>query len=497
MTGAVTALAAVAAAVGGLRWLRVAQREHYLKGSVVRFAIRWWLSTSWNRIMLATVSIGAVLVWWWAPAGWTALALVAGPLGLSIRGTSSPLQWTARIRRLAALAGGLASGGILASVTTGRPGWGLATALLIPLLVELSLAALAPVERRLGAGWVERAARKLSTAGARVVAITGSYGKTTTKGYVHHLLSGHLSTVSTPGSFNNRMGLARSINEHLLPGAEVFIAEMGTYSKGEIAELCEFVKPDVAAITSIGPVHLERFGTEEAIVEAKAEILADARVAVLNVDHPLLASLADREEGRLKVIRVSGSDIEADVAVVDGELTLAGRPVGTVGREVFGPNLAIAAAVAAEYGVSPEEIARRLVDLPAAPHRREQLTSERGFLIIDDTYNSNPAGAAAALELLWSLPGDGRRVVVTPGMVELGPRQFDANVAFAREAAARASNLLVVGLTNRHALLSGSEGSKAAVTVLRSREEAVIWVRSHLGTGDAVLYENDLPDHYP
>ena len=459
--------------------------------------IRWWLATGLNAILLAAASIGALAAWWWPQAGWAALALVGGPIGLSIRGTSSPLRWTPRLGRLAALVGVMASGGLLGAAITGQPGWSLMTALLIPLLVDLSLGALAPVERRLGERWVERAAGKLSAAGARVVAITGSYGKTTTKGYVHHLLSGHLSTVSTPGSFNNRMGLARSINEHLIPGAEVFVAEMGTYAKGEIAELCAFVRPDVAAITSIGPVHLERFGTEEAIAEAKAEILSNARVAVLNVDHPLLADLADREENRLKVIRVSGSDAGADVAVVGGELSFAGRPVASVGPEVFGSNLAIAAAVAAEYGVSFEEISRRLSDLPTASHRREQTSSQGGFLIIDDTYNANPAGAAAALELLCSLPGGGRRVVVTPGMVELGGRQFEANVAFAREAAVRASDLVVVGLTNRRALLSGSEGGTAAVTVRRSRQEAVLWVRSHLQTGDAVLYENDLPDHYP
>ena len=125
------------------------------------------------------------------------------------------------------------------------------------------------------------------------------------------------------------------------------------------------------------------------------------------------------------------------------------------------------------------------------------IEGEKGTVIIDDTYNSNPAGAAAALDLLCSLPGEGRRVVVTPGMVELGPRQFDENRLFAEAMGSRVTDLVAVNLTNRAALLEGSKGNGVAVTVVGSRQEAVEWVRSHLGPGDAVLYENDLPDHYP
>ena len=487
----------VAALAGALRWLRVAQREHYVQGSVTRFARRWWLSSIPNMFLLTAALVGAIGVWWWPPIGWLALALVVGPIGLSMAGTSSPLRWTARLRRVAALIGIFVIVMTVGVIATGHPGWSLAGAVAIPLVVDLTLAVVAPFERLISERWVTRASARLTSSGARVVAITGSYGKTTTKGYVHHLISGRVSAVTTPASFNNRMGLARAINEHLMPGTAVFVAEMGTYGKGEIAELCEFVAPDVAVITSIGPVHLERFGSEESIVEAKREILAKASVAILNVDHPLLAEVADQEEDRLKVIRVSGSEVAADVSVVDGILRIDGVSAGAVGPEVFGSNLAAAAAAAIQCGVSGEEIAARLPSLPVTPHRREQTTSERGFVVIDDTYNSNPAGAHAALDLLFSLPGEGRRVVVTPGMVELGIRQYSENSLFGKAAAEGASDLLVVGRTNRRALVEGARGGAATVTVLSSRQEAVEWVRSQLGPGDAVLYENDLPDHYP
>ena len=490
-------VAFAAALAGGLRWLRVAQREHYMAGSAVRFARRWWLSGAANAALLAAALIGAIGVWWWPPLGWLTLALVVGPVGLGLRGVSSPLRWTPRLRRLGTLSAVIAVGSMAVAIGAGEPRWTPMVAVLVPLIVDLSLAILAPIEKSLGNRWVTRAAAKLASSGAKVVAITGSYGKTTTKGYLHHLLSARMSTVTTPASFNNRLGLARAINEHLAPGTEVFVAEMGTYGKGEIAELCEFVRPDVAAIISIGPVHLERFGSEEAIVDAKREILANAPVVVLNVDHPLLANVADEEEGRREVIRVSASDRGADISVVDGTLTVNGQAVSRVGTEVFGSNLAIAAAIAVRFGVPVEDISRRLTTLPTTPHRREQTESQTGFVIIDDTYNSNPAGAGAALDLLSSLPGDGRKVVVTPGMVELGARQFEENSRFAQDVGARASDLVVVGRTNREALVQGASAGAATVTVLASRQEAVEWVRSRLGPGDAVLYENDLPDHYP
>jgi UDP-N-acetylmuramoyl-tripeptide--D-alanyl-D-alanine ligase len=123
-------------------------------------------------------------------------------------------------------------------------------------------------------------------------------------------------------------------------------------------------------------------------------------------------------------------------------------------------------------------------------------TTDAGVVVIDDTYNANPAGARAALAAL-SRRGSGRRVVVTPGMIELGPRQYEENSAFAAKAAEVATDLVIVGRTNRRALLEGAAGGRVSVNVVDSRDEAVAWVRSTLESGDVVVYENDLPDHYP
>ena len=253
-------------------------------------------------------------------------------------------------------------------------------ALAVPVLVDLACLVTGPVERRLATHFVDEAAARLARVDPTVVAVTGSYGKTSTKGHIAHLVRPSRTVVATPASFNNRAGLARAVNEHLADGTEVFVAEMGTYGPGEIADLCRWCPPDVAVITAIGPVHLERFGTEERIVEAKSEILVTASDVVLAVDDPRLAAVADRAEAQGKrVRRCSAFDDSADVSVVrhdewhpevsvwaDGDLLAEHLALPT---GVQPSNLACAVAVALVLGVEPSAIGQRLADLPPVDHR--------------------------------------------------------------------------------------------------------------------------------
>jgi UDP-N-acetylmuramoyl-tripeptide--D-alanyl-D-alanine ligase len=322
--------------------------------------------------------------------------------------------------------------------------------------------------------------------------------------------------VASPRSFNNRAGLARTVNELLVPGTDVLVAEMGAYGPGEIASLCAWLPPTVAVITAIGPVHLERFGSLERTLEAKAEITAGAETVVLNVDDERLAGLAERltGEGR-RVLACSARDASADVAVVaeDGGLALVvgGERAGLAGLSggqlpAATTNVACAAAAAIALGCTPAEVLERLGSLPVAENRLQRSVAPNGIVVLDDTFNANPAGAALALDLLAQSGGPGvRRAVITPGMVELGPLQAAENATFARRAAGVATDVVVVGRSNRKALLAGvAEGRVAAgggrgpeVTVVGTRDDAVAWVREHLQAGDVVLYENDLPDHFP
>ena len=503
------AVAACALALGpaGLRWLRVAQREHYVPWSVGRFAVRWWAGEHADAVLGALAVAAVVLAAFWPLAALAAAAVVAAaPRHLSVRGRTGPLAATRRLRTLALAWLALQALVIGVGVVAGAPAPAAAAGgLLAPLLVDAAAAVLAPVERRLGLPHVRAAAARLAEVSPVVVGITGSYGKTSTKNHLAHLVAGSRRVVASPASFNNRAGLAISINDHLEEGTEVFVAEMGTYGKGEIAELCRWFPPAIAVITAIGPVHLERFGSEERIVEAKSEITSPAGVVVVNADDARLALLADRLEasgaGKV-VVRCSATDTGADLCVRRNgerlEVWAAGRPVDL---DVPAPrggqpsNLACAVAVALRLGLDERAVVQRLADLPDVPSRLASGLAPSGVYVIDDTFNANPAGARAALAALEAAPVGGRRVVVTPGMVELGARQGEENRRFARTAGGVATDLVVVGRTNRRALLEGAAPLRP-VTV-RTRDQAVRWVRANLGPGDAVLYENDLPDHYP
>jgi UDP-N-acetylmuramoyl-tripeptide--D-alanyl-D-alanine ligase len=294
------------------------------------------------------------------------------------------------------------------------------------------------------------------------------------------------------------------VNDHLPPGTEVLVAEMGIYGPGEIRDMCEWVPPDIAVITAIGPVHLERMGSEENILAAKAEITERAATVVLNADDQRLAHLAlSPQLAGKKVVLASARDAHAAAAATPGEsgldVAVSGRPLLT-GLDTDAPptNIAVAVAVALELGVPPEVIAERLPSLPQAENRLDRTQGAGGFTILDDTFNSNPAGARRALDALASVRQEGRRaVVVTPGMVELGPRQHGENAAFAEAAGAVATDLVVVGHTNRRALLAGAARAGLEPVLVADRQAAVAWVKANLGPGDAVLYENDLPDHWP
>ena len=502
MTWILAGAALVAAGAAALRWLRVAQREHYLVG-VSRFARMWWGFDIRNIAFLAGALVSAVAAAVAAAAGIVAVAIaVVGPLGLGLRGRTSRLAWTGRLRRLAAVVAAITLAVIAVAGLMDVPTLVAMVPLAVPLFVDGGLRLTAAFERRQGERWVRQAAACLARVDPTIVAITGSYGKTSTKNIVAHLLGGVRSVTASPASFNNRMGLARAVNEHLAPGTDVFVAEMGTYGPGEIRDLCEWIPPDVAVITALGPVHLERMGSIERIAAAKREILDSAPVAVVSVDHPLLAAIAREEAGRRKVITVSGEGGAADVvAGPDGVVAVGGALVGRFPPARAHPvNVACAVGVLVALDVDPKETVGRLRDLPEVPHRRNLGRSARGFAIIDDTFNANPAGAEAALELLVQQGSPhGRKVVVSPGMVELGERQEAANHDFA-VAAGRSgvTDFVVVNRTNREALVAGArEGGVGSVIVFDTRDDAVRWVRETLVEGDAVLYENDLPDHYP
>ena len=331
-----------------------------------------------------------------------------------------------------------------------------------------------------------------------MIAVTGSWGKTSTKNHIRDLLSGAAAVAASPASFNNTAGLSLTINDHMPDGAEVLVVEMGMYRPGEIKEMCSWVRPDVAVITAVGPMHLERAGSMERIAAAKAEILEQARTAVLWVDDPRLDELS-RSAPAPTVMRVgaTGPDLDVEVAEANNEMIVrvGGSEIARLGADagVHPANVGCAVAAALAYGTAPGRIAPRLAALGPPQHRATASRSPAGVLVVDDTFNSNPAGALRAVEDL-ARRAPGRRAVVTPGMVELGSEQRRANAELARAVVASGAELVIVGRTNRRALLEGAGGEAVSMP---DRPAARDWVREHLGEGDGVLWENDLPDHYP
>ena len=487
--------------VSYLRWLRVAQREHYEPGRIVAMIGIWLRATPVNiglgLVIVLLCAAGALLP---EAAILAAVLWLVWPLGLPLHPKGSPLVVTDRVKRLAAIVVVLHVVLVSASAAVGAfvPPF-----LIVPIVLEAALRIAAPIERRLSATFLVQAAAKIKRVAPRVVAITGSYGKTSTKNYATHLLSGRWSTLASPASFNNAMGLSRAVNDRLEPGTDVFVAEMGTYGPGEIAGLCEIFRPEVSAITTIGEAHLERMKDRATIVRAKSEILAPASTVVLNVDVPELADAADRASATQRVIRVSAADAPgADVVVRregdDVVLVLAGErhQVSLPPETGHLINVAVAVGLAMALDVPTATILDRLPSIPATPHRAETTRTPDGLTVIDDTYNSNPDGAAAALASAKAIAGSSGTVfTITPGMVELGSQQATRNAELARAATDGERTLLcIVGRTNLAAL---SAGEPSRTLRFASREQAASHVMARAAAGDVVLYENDLPDHYP
>jgi UDP-N-acetylmuramoyl-tripeptide--D-alanyl-D-alanine ligase len=516
---AIVASVALAAAFAAqvARWLRVLQREHYDPRAMIRFLGRWSSpavgpASAPARVrdrhpvtlshVLVVVFLVALILHSDAFVVATTIAYgLFAPSGLGLRGRSGPLRLTRRASAIAVVASAIAVGVAVLGAFSTRP-WLLAAAVVwaVPMLLDVTTRLLAPYERRQARRYVDAATQRLRSVRPRIVGITGSYGKTSTKNHLSDLLAG-TGVVASPASFNNQAGLSRAINENVADGTRVFVAEMGTYGPGEIAGLCAWCPPEVAVVTAIGPVHLERMGSLEVIERAKFEITERASTVVLNVDDARLAAWVSRLAASGKhVVRASArASSDADVVVEAGDtwrVILEGEVLGAFRPPpgVQATNVACALGAALALGLERSDVMARVHALSPVAHRAQVATASSGVVVIDDTFNANPASAEAALALLVAQDLTGRRVVVTPGLIELGALQHGANISLAQKVVARGAELVIVGRTNAAPLQVGAEGRARRVA---NRDEAVAWVRESLVAGDGVLYLNDLPDHYP
>lgn len=375
-------------------------------------------------------------------------------------------------------------------------------------------ALLSPVEKSINNGYIRDARNILAQMpGLRIIGITGSYGKTSTKHYLYRILSEQYETLMTPGSYNTTLGVVRTIRELLKPYHEVFIVEMGAKQPDDIAEICRIVHPRRGIITAVGPQHLESFKTIEAVQATKFE-LADALpsdgLVVVNNDFEMIASrpvsnvpclryAVKNTEGADYIARdISYSAAGTDFTVIrvsDGkELRLHTRLVG----ECNVSNLLAAVAMAVAMGVPDDRIVYAVSQIEHVEHRLAVKHISSDLTIIDDAFNSNPAGAAMALDVLAAMKPGGR-VLVTPGMIELGDRQYELNADFGEKAAVSADTVIVVGQYNRDAIVEGLKRGGMAderIVIADSFADAQVQLNSHAFPVKIILYENDLPDTF-
>ena len=402
--------------------------------------------------------------------------------------------------------------GILASIVFSRlVGHAL---LILPAfeLIVFTISALAaiPIEKSIARQFINDAKRRLQNMPSmKVIGITGSFGKTSTKFILQSILSVRWKVLATPGSFNTTMGVTRVIREMLTPGFDVFITEMGARHRGDIKELVDLVKPVIGMITAVGPQHLDTFGTVENVAKAKYELiegLPSEGLAFFANDNGICKKLFDNCDLKnkylcgdlLKVEQVhispSGTAFILRDTISEDCVKCSTKLLG----EHAISNILLCATVAYKLGLTLNEISKGIANCNPIEHRLQLITHGNGVTIIDDAFNSNPSGAEAALNVLGQF--EGRRIIVTPGMVELGKEQDSYNERFGKQIAKNADIAIVVGKQNADSITKGILGEDSFdinyLYTVNTLDEGTRVLQNILKTGDVVLYENDLPDNY-
>ena len=382
--------------------------------------------------------------------------------------------------------------------------------LLLPFFVLIANIINRPIEKLVFLHFKRLATTKLnSMTSLKKIAITGSYGKTSCKNALNDILNVKYNSFATEKSFNTMNGLMISINNKLDKFTDIFIAEMGAFKRGEIKEKCDFIRPEYGILTTIGTAHLESFGSRENIQKAKFELidsLPDSGIAVLNMDDEYQTSY--NIKSNCKRVWVSTKNKSADVYAHDIKLSNKGttfvvtfkdsKKNVTLETKLLGfhniYNIIEAVALAYNLGLDTEEIKQGVKRIATIEHRLE-LKKYMDINIIDDAYNSNPVGSSMAVDVLGMM--DGKKIIVTPGMIELGEEQYNYNMEFGRHIAKVCDEVILVGEEQTKPILDGLKKEKypeKKIHILNDVKDAFPLMRKLSDKVTYVLLENDLPD---
>ena len=451
--------------------------------------------------------------------GWVGaivLAVVSAVCAIAVRPQKAkkPLVCTQRVlRQIITLAVLVALAALCAWLTGAWFAVAAVVALLSPLLILAVFYINKPLESAINRWFINDAKRILkSCPGLKVIGVTGSYGKTSVKFILKTLLAAKYNVLATPESYNTPMGVVITVRNFLRPTHEVFVCEMGARHVGDIKELCDIVHPGSGIITSVGPQHLETFHSLDNVKKTKFE-LADALpedgVVFLNGEDENINAHRAHVKGRAVTYGLSDScDYYAThiSASSRGTTFTVHTPKGEsetftaalVGRHNV-INILGGIAVACQMGISLSALKPQVRKLESVPHRLQLLPKGNGVTVIDDAYNSNPAGSKAAIDALALF--DGFKVLVTPGMVELGDRQDELNKAFGAYAAAVCDYVVLVGKKQTAPIYAGLAEAgypEEKIYVADGLGDAV--TRAYAvdagGRDKIILLENDLPDNF-
>ncbi len=338
--------------------------------------------------------------------------------------------------------------------------------------------------------------------GLTVVAIAGSYAKTSTKYIMQHVFSSLMPTVMTPENINTPYGIARVILSELKSSHRLFLAELGEYYPGDIAHLTKFLNPNYKVLTPVGFAHLERFRTQKRLEKGLLELITTGRQVLTFVD--------EQNESLFTKHQISGLvTLYGERNIDDVSVTRAGTEFNVQLPEttrVFIPLLGIHNAIntlpsfllTSQLGIETKIIVGKLRTLPHIPHRLEPTLLEHNIFLLDNGYNSNPGSAKESLQVLGKIEGS-QKIVITPGFVEMGEDQESANMALGEQLASVCDFVGIVTGANEAALMAGLTKSKFKsnhIVTGTSEMEIMGKLQPHIKPNAVILFENSLTEVY-
>lgn len=369
-----------------------------------------------------------------------------------------------------------------------------------------------PVEKLVGIHFENKAKDKLaSMTNMDVIGITGSYGKTSTKNILYDILDIKYNVFKTPANYNTPFGLMITINNFLDIYNDYFIAEMGACKRGDIKELCNLVHPKYGILTRVGLAHLETFGSEENIQKTKFELiesLPSDGIGILNGDDEKQLNYKVENDCQIKWIGIDNHKV--DCYAYDLELSYKGTKFKVkfkddkeeysfetklLGRNNI-YNILAGITLGKELGISIKDLQKSVKRVKPVEHRLS-MTKYYDINIIDDAYNSNPMGCKMALEVLHMMPG--KRIIVTPGMIEVGAKEIEVNKEFGREIASSADEVILIGEEKTKPIYEGlieKNYPKEKIHILNDVMDAFPLMLKLKDQDTYVLLENDLPDSF-